>query len=72
MSRYQVVKQQVVETAQRLTERGYLMATGGNLSIRLVGHAAFAVTAALCARTRASVTGPACRGRLTRCRICSA
>jgi L-ribulose-5-phosphate 4-epimerase len=44
MSRYQAVKQQVVETAQRLTERGYLMATGGNLSIRLAGQAAFAIT----------------------------
>jgi L-ribulose-5-phosphate 4-epimerase len=38
------VKQQIVETAQRLVEKGYLMATGGNLSIRIPGQAAFAVT----------------------------
>ena len=37
-------KQQIVETAQRLVEKGYLMATGGNLSIRIPGQAAFAVT----------------------------
>jgi hypothetical protein len=28
-------KKQVVETAQKLTEKGYLMATGGNLSVRI-------------------------------------
>jgi L-ribulose-5-phosphate 4-epimerase len=44
MSQYQPFKQQVVETAQRLTEKGYLMATGGNLSVRIPGKAAFAVT----------------------------
>ncbi len=37
-------KRQVVETAQRLTAKGYLMATGGNLSVRLAGQPAFAVT----------------------------
>ncbi len=37
-------KEQVVETAQRLAEKGYLMATGGNLSIRIAGQNAFAVT----------------------------
>jgi len=37
-------KQQIVETAQRLVEKGYLMATGGNLSIRICGRTAFAVT----------------------------
>ena len=37
-------KQQVVETAQHLTAKGYLMATGGNLSVRLPGRPAFAVT----------------------------
>jgi len=41
---YSPVKQQIVETAQRLVEKGYLMATGGNLSIRIPGQAAFAVT----------------------------
>ena len=38
------VKQQIVETAQSLVEKGYLMATGGNLSIRIPGQNAFAVT----------------------------
>lgn len=44
MSPYTREKQQVVETAQHLVEKGYLMATGGNLSIRIPGQAAFAVT----------------------------
>ena len=44
MSQYQLPKQQIVETAQSLVEKGYLMATGGNLSIRIPGRAAFAVT----------------------------
>jgi L-ribulose-5-phosphate 4-epimerase len=37
-------KQQIVETAQKLTRKGYLMATGGNLSIRIAGQNAFAIT----------------------------
>lgn len=37
-------KKEVVETAQRLTEKGYLMATGGNLSVRIPDRNAFAVT----------------------------
>jgi L-ribulose-5-phosphate 4-epimerase len=44
MSTYAQEKQQVVETSQRLVKKGYLMATGGNLSLRIPGHAAFAVT----------------------------
>ena len=44
MNDYQPVKRQIVETAQRLVEKGYLMATGGNLSIRIAGRNAFAVT----------------------------
>ncbi len=44
MSHYQLQKQQIVETAQALVAKGYLMATGGNLSIRIPGEAAFAVT----------------------------
>ena len=44
MSQYRSFKQQIVQTAQRLTEQGYLMATGGNLSVRIPGQAAFAVT----------------------------
>ncbi len=34
----------IVETAQKLVARGYLMATGGNLSLRLEGQDAFAIT----------------------------
>lgn len=33
-----------MEAAQSLTRRGYLMATGGNVSIRIPGERAFAVT----------------------------
>ena len=44
MSQYQSFKAQVVTTAQQLTEKGYLMATGGNLSVRITGQAALAVT----------------------------
>jgi L-ribulose-5-phosphate 4-epimerase len=44
MSLYQTPKQQIVETARALVDKGYLMATGGNLSIRIAGQNAFAVT----------------------------
>ena len=44
MGQYPQEKQQVVETAQRLVDKGYLMATGGNLSIRIPGQNAFTVT----------------------------
>ena len=44
MGLYDFAKQQIVETAQRLTQKGYLMATGGNLSIRIDGQNAFAIT----------------------------
>ncbi|HTP11510.1 MAG TPA: class II aldolase/adducin family protein [Anaerolineae bacterium] len=44
MNPYQLPKQQIVATAQHLVEKGYLMATGGNLSIRIPGQNAFAVT----------------------------
>jgi L-ribulose-5-phosphate 4-epimerase len=44
MGSYQPFQQQVVETAQRLTAEGYLMATGGNLSVRVTGQPAFAIT----------------------------
>jgi len=37
-------KKQVVEAAQELTRKGYLMATGGNLSVRIAGQEAFAIT----------------------------
>ena len=34
-SRYGAYKSEIVATARRLTEKGYLMATGGNLSLRI-------------------------------------
>jgi ribulose-5-phosphate 4-epimerase/fuculose-1-phosphate aldolase len=37
-------KKEVVETAQKLTEKGYLMATGGNLSVRIPSRNALAIT----------------------------
>jgi L-ribulose-5-phosphate 4-epimerase len=37
-------KKQIVETAQALVQKGYLMATGGNISLRVLGQAAFAIT----------------------------
>jgi L-ribulose-5-phosphate 4-epimerase len=44
MGLYDSTKQQIVDTAQRLTRKGYLMATGGNLSIRVAGQNVFAIT----------------------------
>ena len=44
MGLYDSVKEQIVEAAQKLTQKGYLMATGGNLSIRISGQNAFAIT----------------------------
>jgi L-ribulose-5-phosphate 4-epimerase len=44
MSHYQSEKRAVVSAAQRLTEKGFLIATGGNLSVRIPGQAAFAIT----------------------------
>jgi L-ribulose-5-phosphate 4-epimerase len=44
MSAFEVQKKQVVETAQTLARKGYLMATGGNLSLRIPGQNAFAIT----------------------------
>jgi L-ribulose-5-phosphate 4-epimerase len=44
MEQYDLCKQQIVETARRLTQKGYLMATGGNLSLRIPGQPAFAIT----------------------------
>ena len=37
-------KKQIVEAAQELTRKGFLMATGGNLSLRISGQNAFAIT----------------------------
>ena len=44
MESYEPVKRQVVEAAQMLTRKGYLMATGGNLSVCIPGQNAFAIT----------------------------
>jgi L-ribulose-5-phosphate 4-epimerase len=37
-------RQQVLGTSQLLAQKGYLIATGGNLSVRLPGEQAFAIT----------------------------
>jgi L-ribulose-5-phosphate 4-epimerase len=44
MSQYLTAKQQIVATAQELVRRGHLMATGGNVSLRILGQAALAIT----------------------------
>lgn len=44
MNDFEAQKQQIVETAQALVQKGYLMATGGNLSLRLPGKNTFAIT----------------------------
>jgi len=44
MSEYQTFKQQIVQTSQDLVRKGYLMATGGNVSMRVLGQNAFAIT----------------------------
>ena len=44
MGAYDSFKQQIVYTAQELVEKGFLMATGGNLSLRVSGEAKFVVT----------------------------
>lgn len=44
MGQYDSAKQLIVETAQKLVSKGFLMATGGNLSARIAGQAAFAIT----------------------------
>lgn len=44
MSQFLAFKQQIVDSAQKLTQKGYLMATGGNLSLRIADKNAFAIT----------------------------
>jgi len=44
MNKFDSFKKQIVESAQGLVQKGYLMATGGNLSLRILGQDAFAVT----------------------------
>lgn len=43
ITNFMIFKQQIVDAAQRLTRKGYLMATGGNLSVRIPGQNAFAI-----------------------------
>ncbi len=44
MPDYGPARRQIVEAARRLSGRGLLVATGGNLSVRIPGQDAFAVT----------------------------
>lgn len=44
MTTRETARKQIVETAQRLAAKGLLMATGGNVSVRVGGEEAFAVT----------------------------
>ena len=44
MSQYLSAKQQIIHTAQELVRRGHLMATGGNVSLRIPGQTALAIT----------------------------
>ena len=44
MSSYDSAKKLVVDTAQKLTQKGYLLATGGNVSVRILQEKAFAIT----------------------------
>lgn len=44
MFQYEYCKLQIVEAAQILVTKGYLMATGGNLSMRIPGESAMAIT----------------------------
>jgi len=44
MFQFEYCKNQIVETAQVLVKKGYLMATGGNLSMRIPGESMLAIT----------------------------
>jgi L-ribulose-5-phosphate 4-epimerase len=44
MDDYRALKEEIVSSAQELTRKGFLMATGGNISIRLIGKDVFAIT----------------------------
>jgi len=44
MSTYQIVKEQIVDSARELVHKGFLMATGGNISMRILDEDAFAIT----------------------------
>jgi ribulose-5-phosphate 4-epimerase/fuculose-1-phosphate aldolase len=44
MSEIQKAKETVVEICQKLIQKGILMGTGGNISVRVMGQEAFAIT----------------------------
>jgi L-ribulose-5-phosphate 4-epimerase len=44
MGMFDLEKKQIVETAHELVRKGFLMATGGNLSLQISGKNAFAIT----------------------------
>jgi glutamate-1-semialdehyde 2,1-aminomutase len=44
MSYYEKYKKQVLDTCQDLTRKGYLVGTGGNVSVRIDGEEALAIT----------------------------
>ena len=44
MDSIQAARELIVQTAQDLVRKGFLMATGGNVSVRVAGHNAFAIT----------------------------
>lgn len=44
MGFYEQAKQQVVDTSQKLVEKGFLIGTGGNVSVRVNGQKALAIT----------------------------
>jgi glutamate-1-semialdehyde 2,1-aminomutase len=44
MNHYEQIKQQVLDTCQDLTRKGYLVGTGGNVSMRIEGKDALAIT----------------------------
>jgi L-ribulose-5-phosphate 4-epimerase len=44
MGQFDSAKKLIVDTAQQLVAKGYLMATGGNVSVRIAGQEAFAIT----------------------------
>ena len=44
MQEFSSIKEEIVSTCLILVEKGYLMATGGNVSMRIPGQKAFAVT----------------------------
>ena len=44
MSSFDIVKNQIVEAAKELVRKGYLIATGGNLSMRIPNQHSFSIT----------------------------